>query len=149
MQSDHTTEGAVKAILDEMEDKLLLAMQSDKGTEMCAFQWLPNSRVIHFSPVRMATSNVQWWNASSRPCRARCITTWWPTGRNISRMYCWPCCTPTMPPITALSTWCPGQWTGRSGMGSACTCHDACGTWQASELPYPGTGWGWANPGVS
>ena len=48
MQSDHTTEGAVKAILDEMEDKLLLAMQSDKGTEMCAFQWLPNSRVIHF-----------------------------------------------------------------------------------------------------
>ena len=48
MQSDHTTESAVKAILDEMEDKLLLAMQSDKGTEMCAFQWLPNSRVIHF-----------------------------------------------------------------------------------------------------
>ena len=48
MQSDHTTEGAMKAILDEMEDKLLLAMQSDKGTEMCAFQWLPNNRVIHF-----------------------------------------------------------------------------------------------------
>ena len=36
--------------MGEMEDKLLLAMQSDKGTEMCAapFQWLPKSRVIHF-----------------------------------------------------------------------------------------------------
>ena len=33
-----------------MEDKLLLAMQSDKGTEMCAapFQWLSKSRVIYF-----------------------------------------------------------------------------------------------------
>ena len=103
------------------------------------------------SPVRMATSNVPWWNASSRPCRAWYITTWWPTGHNISCMYCWPCWTPTMPPITAPSTWCPGQWTRpiQSGLGSACTCHDACGTWQASELPYPGTGWGWANPGVS
>ena len=40
----------MKAILGEMEDKLLLAMQSDKGTEMCAapFQWLSKSRVIYF-----------------------------------------------------------------------------------------------------
>ena len=105
------------------------------------------------TPVRTSTSNVLWWNASSGLCRAWSITTWWPTGGNISCMCCWPCCTPTMPPITVPLTWCSRQSIGpiQSGLGSACTCLDARGTWQASELPSlcPGTGKGWAKPGVS
>ena len=40
------------------------------------------------SPARMITSNAQWWNASSVPCRAWFITTWKPTGRGISLTSC-------------------------------------------------------------
>ena len=122
LTSKHGAGGCHAGHFWQMEDELLLAVQSDKGTEMhaAAFQRLLKPRNSHF--FTSENDNIK---CAMVECFQRTL-------RSTSWTFCPPCCTPITLHITVPLAWRSVWWTRpMKNTSGRCTRHDDCGLRQA------------------